>query len=60
MSLPAMSFGDRFCMSGKGGTGEGGQVHPKGYKQHSHVWAQLLVGTGISVLKFTYKCTMLA
>ena len=24
MSYPAMSLGDRFCMSRKGGTGEGG------------------------------------
>jgi len=28
MSLPAMSFGDRFCMSRKGGIGGGGWVHP--------------------------------
>ena len=30
MSLPAMSLGLRFCVSGKGGTGGGGWVHPKG------------------------------
>ena len=30
MSLPAMSFRDRFCFSRKGGTGEGGGVYPKG------------------------------
>ena len=30
MSLPAMSFRDRFCFSRKGGTGEGGWVYPKG------------------------------
>jgi len=30
MSLPAMSFGDRFCMSRKGRTGRGGWVHPRG------------------------------
>ena len=30
MSLPAMSFGDRFCMSRKGGTGGGGWLHLKG------------------------------
>ena len=30
MSLPAMSFGDRFCFSRKGGIGEGGWVHLKG------------------------------
>jgi len=30
ISLPAMSFGDRFCFSRKGGIGEGGWVYPKG------------------------------
>jgi len=30
MSLPAMTFGDRFCFSRKGGIGGGGWVHPKG------------------------------
>jgi len=30
MSLPAMLFGDRFCVDGKGGTGGGGWMHPKG------------------------------
>ena len=30
MSLPAMTFGDRFCFSRKGGIGRGGWVHPKG------------------------------
>ena len=31
MSLPAMSLGDRLCVSRKGGTGGGGRwVHPKG------------------------------
>jgi len=29
MSLPAMSFGDRFCLSRKGRTGGGGWVHLK-------------------------------
>jgi len=29
-SLPAMTFGDRFCFSRKGGIGGGGWVHPKG------------------------------
>ena len=28
MSHPAMSLGDRFCDSRKGGTGGGGWVHP--------------------------------
>ena len=30
MSLPAMSFGDSFCMSRKGGTRGGGWVHLQG------------------------------
>jgi len=30
MSLTAMTFGDRFCLSRKGGMGGGGWVHPKG------------------------------
>jgi len=30
MSLPAMTFGDRFCFIRKGGIGGGGWVHPKG------------------------------
>ena len=30
MSHPAMSLGDRLCVSRKGGTGGGGWVHPKG------------------------------
>jgi len=30
MSLPAMSFGDGFCSSRKGGIGGGGWVHQKG------------------------------
>ena len=30
MSYLAMSLGDRFCVSRKGGTGGGGWVHPKG------------------------------
>jgi len=29
-SLPAMTFGDSFCFSRKGGIGGGGWVHPKG------------------------------
>ena len=55
MSLPAISFGDGFCFSRKGGIGGSGWVHPQsadsmgmsglGYKNN-------LVGTGrvISVL----------
>jgi len=30
MSLLAMSYGDRFCLSKKGGIGGGGWVLPKG------------------------------
>ena len=30
MSLPATTFGDRFCFNRKGGTGGGGWVHLKG------------------------------
>ena len=30
VSHPAMSLGDRLCVSRKGGTGGGGWVHPKG------------------------------
>ena len=30
MWLPAMSLGDRFCDSRKGGTEGGGWVHPEG------------------------------
>ena len=30
MSHPAMSLGDRLCVSSKGRTGGGGWVHPKG------------------------------
>jgi len=30
MSLPAMTFGDRFCFSRKGGIGGGRWVHSKG------------------------------
>jgi len=30
MSLPAMTFGDRFCFSRKSGIGGGGWVHLKG------------------------------
>ena len=30
MSLLVMSLGDKFCVSGKGRSGGGGWVHPKG------------------------------
>jgi len=38
MSYPAMSLGDRFYVSRKGGRWVG---TPEGYKQHGHVWAWL-------------------
>ena len=46
MSLLAMSSGDRFGVSRKGGTGGGGWgggggVTPEEYKQHGHVRAWL-------------------
>jgi len=55
MSLQAMSFGDRFCFSSKGGIGGGGWVHPKGANSMAAsglVLRSNLVGTGraISVL----------
>jgi len=40
MSLPAMTFGDRFCFSRQGGIGGGGLLHLKGtYRQHGCLWA---------------------
>jgi len=52
MSLPAMSFGDRFCFSREGGIGGGGWVHPKG--ANSMAMSELvsrgdLVGTGRAI-----------
>ena len=52
MSHPAMSLGDRFCNSRKGGTGGGGWVHPKGANSvavsglHGR---KVLVGTGRAI-----------
>jgi len=49
MSLPAMSFGDRFNFSRKGGIGRGGWVHPKGANSMAAsglVSRNNLVGTG--------------
>jgi len=43
MSPPAMSFGDLFCMSRKGGQGEGGLVHPDG----KTAWPSFLLGVKI-------------
>ena len=55
MSLPPMSFGDRFCFSRKGGTGGGWWVHLKGVNSMAVsglISRNDLVGTGrdISVL----------
>jgi len=42
MSLPAISLGDWFSVSRKGGTGGGGLVYtPKRWKQHGWVWVWL-------------------
>jgi len=52
MSLPAMSSGLRFCASGKGGTGGGGWVHPKGANSIATsglVFRSDLVGTGRAI-----------
>jgi len=49
MSLPAMSFGDRFCFCRKGGIGGGGWVHPKDANSMATsglVSRSNLVGTG--------------
>jgi len=55
MSLPAMSFGDRFCFNRKGSIGGGRWVYPKGANSMATpglVPTNDLVGTGraISVL----------
>ena len=55
MSLPAMSFGDRFCVSRKDGTGGGGRVYLKGANNMAmsgFVSKKALIGTerAISVL----------
>ena len=52
MSLPAMSFGDRFCFSRKGGIGGGGWVYPKGANSMAVsglVFRNDLVGTGWAI-----------
>ena len=49
MSHPAMSLGDRFCDSRKGGTGGGRWVHPKGANSMAVSGLRgrkVLVGTG--------------
>jgi len=55
MSLPAMSFGLRFCVSRKGGTGGGRWVYPKGANSMAAsglVFGNDLVGTGRAVSIF--------
>ena len=52
MSLLAVSFGDRFCFSRKGGIGGGGWVASEGCKKHGRVWLVSrndLVGTGMAI-----------
>ena len=52
MSHPAMSLGDRFCDSRKGGTRGGGWVHPKGAKSMAMSGLRgrkVLVGTGKAI-----------
>jgi len=52
MSLPAMSFGDRFFFSRKGWIGGGGWVHPKGENSiavSGLVSKSNLVGTGRAI-----------
>ena len=52
MSLPAMSFGDRFCISRKGGTGGGVWVHPRGTNSAAMSglsFRNTLVGTGWTI-----------
>ena len=52
MSHPAMSLGDRLCVSRKGGTGGGGWVHPKGANSMAASglsFEEPLVGAGCSM-----------
>jgi len=53
MLLPAMPFGDRFCMNRKGGTRGGGWVCPKAAKNMALSglsFRNTLVGTGWAIL----------
>ena len=55
MSLPAMSFGDRFCFSRKGGIRGGGCLHPKGANSMAAsglISGSNLVGTGRAISVF--------
>ena len=52
MSHPAMSLGDKFCDSRKGGTGGGGWVHPEGANSmavSAHHSRKVLVSTGRAI-----------
>ena len=52
MSHPAMSLGDRFCDSRKGGTRGGGWVHPEGANSMAMSGLRdrkVLVGTGRAI-----------
>ena len=52
LNYPAMSLGDRFCDSRKGGTGGGGWVHPEGANSMAVSWLRgrkVLVGTGRAI-----------
>ena len=52
ISHPAMSLGDRFCDSRKGGTGGGGWVHPEGANSMAVSGLRdrkVLVGTGRAI-----------
>ena len=48
MSLPAISFGDRVCVSRKGGTGRGGWVHLKGASSMAVSGANSMSISGLS------------
>ena len=46
---PVMSFGDKFCISKKGGTGQGGWMHLKGANSMTMSglgFRKAMVGTG--------------
>jgi len=57
MSLPAISLGDWFSVSRKGGTGGSGLVYtPKGWKQHGYVWVWLKKNPSVgSLYKWSWK-----
>ena len=52
ISHPAMSLGDKLCVSRKGGTGGGGWVHPKGANSMAVSGLRgrkVMVGTGKAI-----------